>query len=60
MPVFADVVEKVISNLPSCAGGLRISTGVIKEFQDNAVKKIESGRYYVKFGNFTVPKTPDN
>ncbi|KAG6030625.1 hypothetical protein E4U19_000396 [Claviceps sp. Clav32 group G5] len=54
IPLLAQVEEKIINTTPSCAAKLRARVGKIKSFQDQAVERIEKGRYYKKL-SFKVP-----
>ncbi|KAG6046173.1 hypothetical protein E4U17_006220 [Claviceps sp. LM77 group G4] len=54
IPLLAQVEEKIINTTPSCAAKLRTRVGTIKSFQDQAVERIEKGRYYRKLP-FKVP-----
>ncbi|KAG5998241.1 hypothetical protein E4U52_001143 [Claviceps spartinae] len=54
IPLLAQVEEKIINTMPSCAAKLRTRVGTIKSFQAQAVEKIEKGRYYRELP-FKVP-----
>ncbi|KAG6250608.1 hypothetical protein E4U23_001323 [Claviceps purpurea] len=58
IPLLAQVEEKIINTTPSCAAKLRARVGTIKSFQDQAVERIEKGRYYREL-SFKVPAEGD-
>ncbi|KAG6148181.1 hypothetical protein E4U28_004981, partial [Claviceps purpurea] len=58
IPLLAQVEEKIINTTPSCAAKLRTRVGTIKSFQDQAVERIEKGRYYREL-SFKVPAEGD-
>ncbi|KAG5944202.1 hypothetical protein E4U59_007503 [Claviceps monticola] len=58
IPLLAQVEEKIINTTPSCAAKLRTRVKTIKSFQDQAVERIEKGRYYKKLP-FKVPAEED-
>ncbi|KAG6298715.1 hypothetical protein E4U09_000584 [Claviceps aff. purpurea] len=58
IPIFEQVERKIINLTPSCATEQRVRMGTIRVFQDQAVAKIENGRYYRNI-SFTVPTEGD-